>query len=147
MTTQFIKHRFLIGVTFLLAGLVGCGQSGPERVSISGTVTFDGKEIGFGHISFVPTDGTKGSGMTGHIKNGQYRLDAKGGVPVGKYIVKINGFTLAPGQEPPGEIMGLDYHVGPQYLPEKYNNKSELSFTVDSGSSEITWMNYELKSS
>ena len=37
--------------------LAGCGSSGPERVNVSGTVSYKGKPIEDGAIELIPTGG------------------------------------------------------------------------------------------
>ena len=53
------------------AGLLsGCGSS---LATVSGTVTYDGKPVEDGYITFTPADG-KGKDGGGPIKNGHYRV-------------------------------------------------------------------------
>ena len=67
---------------WFLAGLVaiaaGCGPSGPERVKVSGTVTFQGSPLKNGTIVFVPAEGTKAPPSGANIENGRYMADRQG---------------------------------------------------------------------
>ena len=53
----------------LVAGLPGCGKSGPAE--ISGTVTFNGTPVDMGTVEFIPAD-RKGQIAVGTIEAGKY---------------------------------------------------------------------------
>ena len=62
-----------------------------KRFPVSGTVTYNGKPLEKGAISFVPED-RGGIGATGSIENGSYTLSTGGnndGARAGKYKVTI----------------------------------------------------------
>jgi hypothetical protein len=121
-----------------VAVVVGCGPGGPERVVLSGAVSYNGQDVGNGRIVFEPIDGTKGSGAAGRITRGKFRIEAKGGVPVGAYLVRIQGFELQPEEKPPGPVIGLGDRFGKQYVPAKYNIRSTLQIVLESGSGATT---------
>ena len=127
-------------VFVLLVGLSfsGCGPSGPERVPLSGTVTYNGKPIADGRINFMPTKESAVPMSGAVIENGQYRVDAKGGVPVGTHTVRIEAYGGSPA---PGQV--LKPGSRPQYLPRKFNVNSQLEITIEPGSGEMT-KNFEL---
>ena len=137
---SYRRRRLLgsISLTLLVAAIAlccaGCEKSSLyDRVIVTGTVTYQGAPIGDGMVQFVPIEGTKGTSEAGRIVDGTYTAKAKGGVPVGTHRVKIQGFQkkAAPG---PGETPGLAGvpQSKQQYLPAKYNSKSELKRTVES---------------
>jgi hypothetical protein len=68
----------------LLPLLLGCGGA----LSVSGTVTYDGKPIADGQISFLPLGG-KGTPAGAPIVGGKYRVDK--GLDVGPHRVEILG--------------------------------------------------------
>lgn len=68
----------------LLALTAGC-DTGPKKVAVSGTVTYDGKPVEYGTISFGPTNGGPTAG--GEINDGKYSVKD---VTPGKNIVNIN---------------------------------------------------------
>jgi hypothetical protein len=74
----------------------GCGSSpeGPPRFQISGRVTFDGKPVPKGFISFEPDTqaGNKGPGGGAPILNGQYKTERERGVVGGPHLVRIVGY-------------------------------------------------------
>jgi hypothetical protein len=49
--------RCLLILSMCLTGLAGCGDSGPSRVPVDGTILMsDGKPVFPGSIAFIPTD-------------------------------------------------------------------------------------------
>ena len=71
---------------FLLPLLLGCGGA----LSVTGTVTYDGKPIEDGQISFLPVDG-KGTPARGPIVGGKYRVDK--GLDVGPRRVESSAIA------------------------------------------------------
>jgi hypothetical protein len=124
------------------AVLIGCGGvREPERVVVSGAVTYNGQPLPEGIIHFVPVAGS-GMPTTGvAIVAGKYRADAKGGVPVGTHTLQIEAYRrfVAPAQagaaSPPAPGK---FELREQYLPEKFNVRSDLQVTIPSGSRAIT---------
>lgn len=120
----------------------GCGRGGPERVVVSGTVTYQGRPLETGTIRFRPIGGTRAPASGAEIIDGQYEVAARGGVPVGTYRVQIVAHRVDPryaGAAEPATSGSVD--GGPprqQYLPEKYNTRSELTLTIEPGSGPIT---------
>ena len=121
------------GILLLLMA-AGCGPGGPERTIVSGTVTFDGQGVQEGTIRFVPTQDTTLPVSGAPIQDGQYRVDALGGVPVGAHRVEIEATRADPKAAAPGEeIPGVEGPPREQYIPAKYNRDSELQVTIESG--------------
>jgi hypothetical protein len=60
----------------------GCGST---TATVTGEVTYDGKAVGDGYITFTPADG-KGKDGGGPISNGRYTV---AGLPPGPKIVKV----------------------------------------------------------
>ncbi|MEW4565209.1 hypothetical protein AB1K70_21980 [Bremerella sp. JC770] len=81
----------LVLVLVTVAG--GCGSSSEvQRYSLSGTVTYQGKPVPNGMISFEPTEAGLGGGFA-PIRNGKYSTDEDGrGHLSGVTKVKISGF-------------------------------------------------------
>jgi hypothetical protein len=113
---------------------LACGRSGPEMASVSGTVTYQGKPVPLGTITFVPVapDGRNATGVIG--SDGSYTLQTEepgDGAQLGEYRV-----TVYAHDEPI-----LDYipkkPIQPKALvPPQYENPdtSGLTATVNSGS-------------
>jgi hypothetical protein len=115
---------------FLLAvGLtVGCG-GGPRYGEVSGTVTYDGKPVEQGSITFLPADG-RGPDAGGAIKDGQYTAKK---VPSGAMKVVINGAKIT-GKKKMYDDPKADWVVtSEELLPKKYNDATELKYDVQPG--------------
>jgi len=123
-----------IVATFIVSG---CGRSGPEHGRVSGTVTYNGKPVPKGTISFQAVD-PKGRNATGAIEpDGSYTLQTEepgDGAQLGDYRVAISA----------REDEVLDYiptkPIPPKRLvPAKYESPetSELKATVKSGKNDI----------
>lgn len=130
-----MTNSWCLPVTLMLISVSGCGgvRDAVERVVVTGNVTKDGEPVTTGRITLYPAEGTKAPSSGGEIKDGKYRIDAKGGVPVGTHRVEIHEFEV---KTPiPGRPAALDIEVN--LLPEQFNAKSTVELTVESGSKEI----------
>ncbi len=128
-----------------IACFVGCGgDRGPERVVVSGAVTYNGEPIPEGTIRFVPDATSSVPTTTALIVDGKYSADGKGGVSVGTYKIQIEAFRKVP-LNPNLSKRALSM-VNPtfkdggrqQYIPKRYNVYSQLEITIPAGSGEIT---------
>jgi len=127
------RPRFLM-IAALGLSTIACGPSGPGMSQVSGKVTYQGKPVPSGLITFVPA-ASGGRNATGQIgADGTYRLQTENpgdGALMGDYNVTIFA------QDNPV----LDYipskPVPPKYLaPAKYEKPatSGLKSTVQRGS-------------
>ena len=130
----------LMAVACLALAVAGCGPSGPERVVVSGKVTYRGVPLKTGEIRFIPIKGTEGPMWGALIADGQYTADGKGGVPVGTHRVEILATSVREMGEggrgfdgPPKPGMNRT----PRKLPAKYNRQSTLEITIEPGSGSI----------
>jgi hypothetical protein len=121
--------------------LTACDRGGLERAVVAGKVTYQGQPVADGRIRFVPIKGTKAPMWGANIRDGEYEASGRGGVPVGTHRVEIVAWrtksdaaetTKSPKSD---QIMGGA--PGQQYIPEKYNTKSELEIIIPPGSGEI----------
>ena len=125
----------------VLAAVFGCGHhGGPERVVVSGTVTYQGQPVKEGQIRFYPTKGTQAPMSGGDIIDGKYVVEAQGGVPVGTHEIRIAAFRPDPRYREYEKSLrpdasALEKPPKQQYLPEKYNTKTKLEITIPPGSS------------
>ncbi len=112
-------------LTLLLAG---CGGS----TSLTGKVSYDGKPIEKGAITFEPVDG-KGQATGGVIEAGKYALEGSAAPSPGKQIVRIRGLkktgkTMKAGPPfPPDKIIEEEI----EYIPAEFNTKSVLTVEID----------------
>lgn len=127
---QWQSWGLALATGVLLASLVGCGNSG--LVDVKGQVSYDGKPIDEGAISFEPADG-KGPASGGEIKGGKYELRGKAAVTPGSKIVRIRG-NQKTGRKVgafPGSPATVDEVKS--VVPPEYNEKSTLKAEVTSG--------------
>lgn len=123
MFAAVISRRSLFTLSILVL-LGGCSGGDLDRVAVTGTVTYNGEAIPVGLIRFAPQVGTDGPVSGGQIRDGKYRVDTRGGVPVGTHLVQIASYKSSDGkvyENPLGTVVPQI-----QLLPEKYNNESEL---------------------
>lgn len=128
--------RVVAGCSLGLTIVVGCRGRGPERVAVAGAVTYQSQTVAEGTICFIPADGTSGSSTMAAISDGQYKTDSSGGLPIGTYRVDVRAFRDSSRD-------ARNAALGPrgaelrrvQYLPAKYNAKTELKITLASGQS------------
>lgn len=139
--------KLSLNTVILIVGLsvAGCGgESGPERVSVSGRVAIDGTPITQGAIAFVSLNGGRTS--AGAIVNGVYNISRNDGPCVGEQKVTVQAFektgkildvkkTLPgpPDEEPAIPEGGIKIEETKQVLPARYNTKSVLRATLESG--------------
>ena len=115
------------GFVFLaVVGLASC-QSGPDMGTVRGKVTFRGKPVTEGTISFVnPNGGTSGESPLG--PDGSYDLQRP--LPVGEYVVMVNPLIhmvdTSPGKTPPSP----EEKPAPN-IPEKYRRQTVSPFRAD----------------
>ena len=129
----------------ILTIIAGCGKPKVDRVIVHGTVHFAGEPVQSGVIRFVPTGGTATPPGAAQIINGTYRVEARGGVPVGTHAIEIEAFhPLPPGKKNPEmEAMKKEHphftfpESREQYIPARYNEKTELTVTIPPGSGEF----------
>ena len=135
-------HRF--SILFLLAlccfPVAGCRREGPERAIVTGRVTYQGKPLREGQIRFVPTSGSELPTAGAFVLDGRYTADGKGGVPVGTHKVIIEAYRIV-GRGQPDEGVEQSPETAParnQFLPAKYNARTELEITIEPGASTVT---------
>jgi hypothetical protein len=112
---------------FLVLALVvtiasGCPQpEGPPTYPVSGEVTFDGKPVAEGQIIFEPaeSDGTRPA--AGPISEGKFRFEIEPGSKRVKVVAEREVGDVDP-------VMGARRREN--YIPAKYNEKSELTAEV-----------------
>jgi len=138
-------RRLRLRLGWVMAGLAalgpaGCGKEGPERVVVSGEVSYQGEPVRAGVIRFHPIKGTRTSMWGAYVVEGKYTTRKGGGVPVGTHRVEILGFRVEgggqAGVEAPAIDGGLAARPREQYIPPKYNTRTELEVTLEPGQRE-----------
>jgi hypothetical protein len=130
-------HRAACLFCFLAAmlTLTSCGDS--KIATVKGTVTFNGKPIESGSISFFPVDGAKAGTAGGIIKDGKYSCSD---VPIGLMRVYVTGLPKLAGMKRPyPDAPEKPYYV--ESMPGKYSSpaETELELDVKLGVNEKDW--------
>lgn len=124
-----------------LAGFLtmpGCfGSTDPSLAEVKGTVRLDGEPISDGTITFFPAEGVKGPTAGGGIVDGKYTVSRVKGVAVGKNKVEILANRKTGRKVPDPSRPGTERDEVKQFVPEKYNIKSELFEDVQPGTNTI----------
>jgi len=81
--------------------VTGCGESGPTRFDVTGTVTYKGEPVPYGEIFFEPdaSRDNQGPAARATIENGAYATEKEKGVVAGPIKIRITGYD---GNPPPG---------------------------------------------
>jgi len=114
----------LVMISIVGVSLTGCSPS-DGMVEVSGTVTWNGQPIETGYVSFVPEPSK--SPQSGKIENGQFRFRAY----PGQNIVRIEAEKQGTFNE------GMNQYNYHQFVPPKYNSKSELTEEVKASGSNV----------
>lgn len=93
-------HMLVCGSLAFAAGCSG-RQEGPQRFQVSGRITFDGKPVPAGRITFEPNTaaGNSGPGGYGNIVKGHFTTYPRMGAVGGPQLVRIIGFDGIPAGE------------------------------------------------
>ena len=98
-----------MALALLTTVVVGCGgNSGPKKATLSGTVTYQGKPVPRGEMTFEPdtAKGNTGPGSVARIVDGAYDMKGGMGVVGGPHIVRITGFDGVPdGDNTDGKLL------------------------------------------
>lgn len=130
--------------------LCGCGESGPERIGVSGEVTYNGEPVVDGEISFHPEAGTEAPPSSTTVTDGKYQLSPKWSLMPGTYKVAFRSYKVSlkdptfPGSDLDRPPSADGIVLKEQLLPEKFNTESPIKLSVKSGDKSIT-QNYDLK--
>ena len=116
---------FLLG----LGLVVGCGAGGGDVGELSGSVSYDGKPVSEGSITFIATDG-KSPTAGGSIKDGKYTASK---VPAGSSKVSISAVKVVGKKKAYDTPDSPEVPITEPLLPEKYNVKTELKYDVKAG--------------
>jgi hypothetical protein len=108
--------------------LAGCGET-RQRIPIEGTVTYQGKPLAHGTISFVPKDAGTGTLEGALVTDGKYAFAPKTGLFPGAYHVSVSAPDFTGPAPAPGAAPGRPRRAR-ELLPERYNKKSTLTIEV-----------------
>jgi hypothetical protein len=125
-----VNHSARIAPIVLLVAWAGCSESGPQVAPVHGRVTLDGQPLPHASVVLRSSDNSPSGGRTD--QNGNYQLIYKRGV-MGAFI----------GSNDVSILEDTQVTHGPQRVPARYNEKSELQVDVKPGDNEI---NFDLTS-
>lgn len=120
----------------MVLALAGCGPG--TSSSLLGTCSYGGAPIEEGNIRLFPIDGTPGHGAATRIEQGRFAFPPAAGLVAGEYLVAISA-TRATGRTVVGEGLPGEPATVPeieQYIPERYNQDSQLRVTLKPGENE-----------
>ena len=135
------KHCSLLLLLALCPLFAGCGPGVDEkgRHNIRGTVTYDGKPLTKGEITFSPleTQAPSGASRLGGFANiqsdGTYSLTRDSGLFEGTYQVGVRSYKLVH-QGSKEDVVGNDYDPAATemvyLIPKKYESSSGITITV-----------------
>lgn len=121
-------------LTIGLCGLIGCGESKPDRVAVSGQVLIDGKPLTQGLIQFVP-EGARPSGgkldSSGRFSATCY--DGGDGVVPGTHRVMVSAKEILSESK-------VRWHAPPKYADFRTSGlEFEINEPTDDLKIELTW--------
>jgi len=82
-------RRLLVAAGLACLTLLGCGGKTQSKL-LHGSVACGGEKAPMGQIMFVPIENTSQPPIAATVVDGQYRMVAGGGVPLGKYRVRVD---------------------------------------------------------
>lgn len=134
MTRLTLSANPLFALALLLAVCNGCRRTGPERVIVSGTVSYRGEPIPKGTIRFIPGRNQQIPSAVARILDGKYSAGANGGVCVGNYRIEIEAHRTDPRYQTSATPTEAEAELPTQqYLPEKYNRQTQLEIAIEPG--------------
>lgn len=130
-------------VTVAALAAAGCGDSGPQRAPVTGQITWEGKPVESGTISFMTSGTAESASASAPITAGKYTIPEESGPAVGANRVEILGNQSMGKKEagppfPPGTMIDDTKQV----LPPIYNHASKLTADIKDGENTV---NFDLK--
>jgi hypothetical protein len=115
-----------LAITFPMLLTIGCGPTGPQKITIQGMVTLDGVPVPEGQVVFIPSDPALGA-AGGAIADGKFTVTTfKGPHRVEVHAEKQLTRPVPPGAPPEAGISFVSI------IPKRYNEKTILTFDVQS---------------
>jgi hypothetical protein len=125
---KFLTRFMTLAAVAALAA--GCGNK-LERQAVSGTVTYKGKPITRGTVTFAPAGGAGPTQVSAPIEDGKFSIAKDAGPIAGKYVVRFEAFQqLIYGPSIPGEAAPQPKKLDQEPLPAKYGAASKYEAEV-----------------
>ena len=128
MCSESFFRRAIGCLVISLLLVAGCGDKGPLRHQVTGTVNLDGQPLESGQVLFIPSDG-QGPADACPIVAGKF----EGKVAPGAKRVEITATKEVPAAEPGGMP---DYVT---LVPKQYNTESTLTAEIKDGEAPLTF--------
>jgi hypothetical protein len=121
-------------LSLLLAAMILAGCStGPRRMKVWGSVSYEGKPVNQGTIAFVPIDENGGPSTGASITAGKYEIaEAAGPRAGGTYRIELQAVRATGATEPNPKDPSAPLAVFEPIFPPKYNSASVLKRTISS---------------
>ncbi len=129
--------RFPAIMLFLIATISSAGCGDATKARLKGNVTFDGRPIEEGSISFLPADGTDSRKASAAVLNGVYDIPADRAPTPGKFKIEISWM-----RKTGNKIASADPGMGAadetkEAIPAKYNRDSTLVRDLVAGENKL----------
>lgn len=127
-------HTAWVGFGSLSLTLLATGCSEEQKTPqfpVSGNVTYDGKPLEKGSISFLPS--AAGPAATAPIEEGTFSIDRSFGPGQGAYKVEIVSVQSTGKQVASPDDPSLTIEETRNIIPTRYNARSELMVQVQAG--------------
>ena len=127
------RRLFIQVVAVICIGGAGAGCGNRDgRLTVTGTVTFDGQALPEGSISFRPREGTSSPSAGASISDGRFEVGSDKGVLPGEFDVAITA-TRKTGKKKMDPGTQTMFDEIEQYLPARYNAESVLQVEIKAG--------------
>ncbi len=140
---SFRKYGTRCAALFLVVAFVGCGDSGPTIVPVTGTLTYKGHPVANTYIFFMLADGSGRPSQGPTDADGRFKLsytNEKDGVVVGKHKVWIGRPRPTTRAEQEAAMMGKKLPLARDMaaLLEKYGQgNSKVEVVVDKNTRDL----------
>ena len=115
--------------------LAGCGDAGPPRRAVAGSITLDGKPLPSGTIVFAPLDGV--TAAVADVTDGAYWIAPGKGPAAGRYQVEVRAEASTGKRIPHPDLPGETIEEVRDLIPPRYNARTELGSEVRPGAANI----------
>lgn len=132
-------HVSLAHVTCIAVGLLvaGCGGGG---TGVSGKISVNGQPLEQANIEFLPMNPSISNQFGAAVTQGAYRVDNSQQIKPGEYQVQIRAYRGMGKKVWDGMGDGTNKNMVEeltQFIPNKYNDASELKVALSSGSNNF----------
>jgi uncharacterized protein (DUF2141 family) len=134
----------LVAIGLLAITFVGCGGDGLNRVEIEGLVKAQNGPVKNASVQFIPQAGTPGEGAIGVADDqGKFTVissrDQDGGLPAGKYRVRVNQMIDGDGTVLPAEATQAEHPFSKEGVPTPFSTpESTLEIEVPESGGQVT---------